>query len=472
MKRITLQHRFLWAVASVGILLTGCSLDITNPNQATDAQAFATRDGVLATSIGMQQTFAVNGVQTSIFIPGTTAREVASDINQVAFVELEDGGAALPALNSHIGDLWTAMYRTIYLTDRLIAVTDAAPASDSTYKMMGALARTYKAMALGQIAQCFDQAPIAVGTPTSPAAFQPNARVLQEVLTLLASAAQTVQQYGANPNALFLTQEFNTRAMVRGFNLGNTITLLRARYSIIAGNWQDALNFAGAVDITTAGRSEFRYDNSINPNPIFNLTSLVVRWAPRQNYGLPPALVDPADSLRTRFFITNRSGGSVLRNLPVGSHTVATSPFGAVDRAMPVFRPGEVALIRAEAQARLNNIAGAITELNRVRQKTPAQDYLGLGASLPAYSGAQDQASVLLEIYRQRCSELFMTGMRMADARRFGRPAPAQAPTAAYSPAVAPAQSPFFTIERTRNFYPYPQSERDNNPNVPADPAN
>lgn len=107
-------------------------------------------------------------------------------------------------------------------------------------------------------------------------------------------------------------------------------------------------------------------------------------------------------------------------------------------------------LIKAEVLARKNNITDAITELNKVQTKKAAGDAWGIGADLPAYSGSSTSAAVLTEIYRQRCIELFMTGLRLDDARRFNRPA----------------------AERSRNFYPYPLSERDNNSNTPADPAN
>ncbi len=42
---------------------------------------------------------------------------------------------------------------------------------------------------------------------------------------------------------------------------------------------------------------------------------------------------------------------------------------------------------------------------------------------LPAYSGGTDAASVLTEIYRNRCIELFMSGLKLEDSRRFARPA-------------------------------------------------
>ena len=97
-----------------------------------------------------------------------------------------------------------------------------------------------------------------------------------------------------------------------------------------------------------------------------------------------------------------------------------------------------------------NDLTGAVTELNKVLTKTASSDAFGVGANLPAYAGTLDQASILTEIYKNRCIELYMSGLRLEDSRRFNRPA----------------------TERNRNWYPYPDSERFNNPNTPADPAN
>ena len=90
--------------------------------------------------------------------------------------------------------------------------------------------------------------------------------------------------------------------------------------------------------------------------------------------------------------------------------------------------------------------------LNKVLTKTT--DVWGLGASLPAYSGAKTADAVLTEIYRNRCIELFMSGLKLEDSRRFGRPAAGTA-----------------TAERNRNWYPYPLNERQNNTSTPADPT-
>jgi hypothetical protein len=156
------------------------------------------------------------------------------------------------------------------------------------------------------------------------------------------------------------------------------------------------------------------------------------------SFGLPEDLKpDAADKRIASFF-----------NTTAGTNLGRASFYNANNTGIPVYRPGEVILIKAEAQARKNSVAAAITELNKILTKTT--DVVGIGAGLSAYSGATTQASVLTEIYKQRCIELFLTGLKLDDSRRFGRP----------------------ESERTRTFLPYPQNERDNNKSTPVDPVN
>ena len=82
--------------------------------------------------------------------------------------------------------------------------------------------------------------------------------------------------------------------------------------------------------------------------------------------------------------------------------------------------------------------------------KTAAADAFGVGANLLPYTGPVNQTSILTEIYRNRCIELYMSGLKLEDSKRFNRP----------------------NTERNRDWYPYPDSERFNNPNTPADPVN
>ncbi len=451
LKRITL----LCACTAL-MLASSCSLDIANPNQPSELEVLSTREGIIALAVGVQQTFATAGMTSILTVTGLTSRELTSDINVVQYQELEDGGAPLPTNNILVVDYWTRMYKIIAQCDQIIANAPKALPSGGTQSGILALAYTYKAMCLGNLAQCFEQAALSSGTRSNPASFVPRAQVYAEALRLLGVASTQVASGDFS--------DFNAKVLVKGFHLPNTIALLRARYSLFAGANQDAITFANAVNITAAGRSEFRYDNGGNNNAFFAVYKVNAYFVPRRTFGFEPStgLVDTTDA-RLSFFVTNRVKPSGLRALPCSDFT-PNSFFGSLTASIPVFRSGEVALIRAEANARLGKLDDAITDINAVRTKKAADDYLGLGAGLPAYSGAKTADAVLLEIYRQRCAELYVSGFRMEDQRRFARPAPVPA-------GGAMTTANLLLIERTRNFYPYPQTERDNNPNTPPDPA-
>lgn len=165
-------------------------------------------------------------------------------------------------------------------------------------------------------------------------------------------------------------------------------------------------------------------------------------------FRLPTALSPVAADGRIAFYFTA---------LPTAGLYNAIGFFDAVNKLVPVYLPSEMTVIKAEVFARQNNLPAATTEINKILQKTTAQDVFLVAANLPAYSGAATQTDILLEIYRNRCVELYLSGMKLEDARRFGR-------------VLTPVPFPPNTLyERNRNFLPYPDQERFNNQNTPAD---
>ncbi|MEO5781960.1 MAG: RagB/SusD family nutrient uptake outer membrane protein, partial [Ginsengibacter sp.] len=289
----------------------------------------------------------------------------------------------------------------------------------------------YKAMSLGTLAQFYEKLPINTGAnatfSTRVEALAKAVQLLDDASTLLASTT--------------VPASFNA-AVGTEIDLKNTLLALSARYNNMLGNNDAAILKAAAVDLTK--KSVFFYHNT-NPNPVYR-SGLVSNnvYGIKTDFGLSaPLLPNPADK-RIPFYLTKNSaadGGAGFYN------SDAT--------AVPIYLPGEMLLIQAEAYARKNDLVNAKLFLDKVLTKTPAQDIFGVGADLPAYAGPLDQASLLLEIYKNRAIELYLSGMKLEDSRRFGRPGPGSA-----------------TPERTRNYYPYPQQERDGNPNTPPDPAN
>jgi starch-binding outer membrane protein, SusD/RagB family len=427
-------------LVAFSIMLTNCNMDIKNPNGPTDAQILNTRDGLITLSVGLRQNYSTAGLGALILTPGTTSREIKGITTFTNITEIEAGGTSLPTFNGNILGVWLRMYRVIGIADDIITNAPSALASDAAMRSgVVAHAHLFKAMALGGLATSFEKLPLQTDK-LGAATFSERSEALKLAVKLLDDAAALVASTAPST-------EFRTKVTGADFDLINTIQAYRARYNMMLGNYDAALSAANAVDLTK--KSSFVYTTQ-SQNPIFTATQISQDYNPRENYGLPIALVDVADK-RLAFYLSTPDkvvAGEKLKKL-VGF-------FDAIDRAIPAYLPDEMRLIRAEANLRkaTPDIAAALTDINAVRTQTSG-DAFGVNAGLPAYAGEQTKEGLLTEVYKQRCAELFMTGLRFEDSRRFGRPAP-----------------PTSLAERSRNFYPYPDQERLTNPNTPTDPTN
>lgn len=430
MKRII--YFFVCLVLIAGL---SCKKEYLNPNAPTQEEVFNTADGMTRVIVGLKQRFAVNtlGVATiysAISASGLSTGELAvQNAGNADLAQLEIGGTNVAPNNGVVGSLWITT--NIVNSEAQKLIDNSGKLGDvnvkNAIKIYGHL---FKAMSLGTLAQFFEKLPINTGVSaaynTRIEALTKAVLLLDEAFTLLASTV--------------IPSSF-TAAVGAEIDLRNTLLALSARYNNMLGNNDAALAKAAAVDLTK--KSVFFYNNT-NPNPVFR-SGLISNnvYGIKTNFGLTGALApNPADK-RIPFYLTKNAtnGGAGL--------------FKDDATQIPIYLPGEMLLIQAEAYARKNDFINAKLFLDRVLTKTPAQDIFGVGADLPPYLGPLTQAALLMEIYKNRSIELYMSGMKLEDSRRFNRPGPGQA-----------------GAERTRNFYPYPQQERDGNPNTPPDPAN
>lgn len=428
MKRIIY---LLLLIAVMGVW--GCKKEYKNPNAPTQDEVFNSADGMTRVIVGIKQRFAVNtlgvaSIYSAISASGLTTKEIAVlNAGNADLAQLEIGGSNVAPNNGVISSLWTTTNISSSEAQKLI--DNSGNIGDvnlrNAVKMYGNL---YKAMSLGTLATFWEQVPINTG---ENAAFSTRAEALTKAVQLLDEAFTL---FGSTT----IPATFTT-AVGSEIDLRNTLLALSARYNNMLGNHDAAIAKAAAVDLTK--RSVFFYNNT-NPNPVFRsaLTNNNT-YGVKTNFGLTGTLVpNPADK-RIAFHLTkNAANGS---GFFLGDAT-----------AIPIYLPGEMLLIQAEAYARKNDLVNAVLFLNRVLTKTAAQDAFGIGAELPPYAGLVTQAAILEEIYKNRAIELYLSGMRLEDSRRFNRPGPGAA-----------------NADRSRNFYPYPQQERDGNTNTPADPT-
>lgn len=411
------------------IIGSSCKKNYINPGAATDVQVFSSPLGLTGVAIGLQRVYTAgraSSLYNRVSIDGLLTKQL-SVINQgnTSEYQLDLGGNSVDGTNTMLGGLWTSSNKIIYDAEKVIAGANGL--SDKAYAS-GLIGYTtiFEALALGDLSMFWEKVPAGVGNNVS---FVDRIQGYTKANTLIDNALSAI---AATPiSSAFLAN------IPAGIDIVNTLHALKARYSLFLGNNAQALSEANAVNLTV--KSTFNFSTA-NLNPIFETGTSTnnVYAADNVNLGLPASLQpDPSDK-RIAFYTTTAYASKIL-----GFAAGSTTPW-------PVYLPGEMTLIKAEAYARANDLVNALIELNKVITKQPASDPFGVGAGLPPVAGLTQQ-QILDLIYKHRAIELFMSGFRLEDQRRLGRP----------------------TTERKRNLLPYPFLERDNNPNLAGipDPA-
>ncbi|MBC7828723.1 MAG: RagB/SusD family nutrient uptake outer membrane protein [Chitinophagaceae bacterium] len=431
MKKHIISNSLKYLLALIIVGTNSCKKNYINPSAATDQQVFSSPKGLTGVATGLQRVYSAGRASSlyNLITADAFLTNQVSILNQgnTAEYQLFLGGGSVDGTNTILGGLWTSSNKIIYDAD--LVISNAKNLADKPFAggLIGYVS-IFKALSIGNMAMFWEQIPAGVGANIT---FVNRTEGFNKAIAVIDEAIAALNV--ALPSAAFLS------SIPAGVDIVNTLNALKARYSLFTGNHLQALTSTSAVDLTK--RSTLNYD-AINLNPIFEtVTSTNNVYAVIDSVmGLPAAVQPNIADQRVPFYISTNATAPRFRVKGFGGTTTA---------AFPAYLPGEMILIRAEAYARLNQLPQAVVELNKILTKKPADDPFGVGANLPAYAGPMTQADILLEIYRQRRIELFMSGLSLEDMRRFGRP----------------------TTERRRNFFPYPFRERDNNPNTPPDPA-
>jgi hypothetical protein len=425
---------FLTIVAILLFTTTSCNREYLDPSSTSETQSTSDVNGLIALVNGLQYRFTITRAAptyTTVTASGLTTKELTVlNAGNTDEENLRIGAGNVASGNALVTNIWEQSH-LVKASANIILNSIGKVGDAGTKTGIVGYASIFKALSLGTLAQFFQQAPIAVG---QNAAFSSREDLLKEAIAVLENAATIA---AAAP----VSASFTARTG-GGIDIPNTIQALIARYALMLGDNAKALAAAEKVDITK--QSVFRFDD-LTRNPMWDvaINNINVVQPISLNMGLPEALKPAATDKRTDFYFVSRTAtNNVFR---------AKGFYTANSAVVPIYLPGEMLLIKAEAQARLGNVDKAIVELDKVLTKKT--DAFSLGADLPAYTGDKTKDAVLVEIYRNRAIELFLSGMKLEDSRRFGRPGPKDA-----------------GAERTRNWYPYPNSERDNNTNTPANP--
>jgi starch-binding outer membrane protein, SusD/RagB family len=418
--------RTMVAILVLVTVFMGCEA-----NQIEKSPDNSNADEMMLSLVGIKYQFAVGrdaALYNAITINGMITKEITTKTDgDIDLSQLRVGYSAIQPYNSFITRLWKTLLTinksSIDVMVNSRKVPDAA-LGNSIYILGG----IYRALALGTAAAFWEEVPVEYG---ADAEFSTREEALKLAVGILDSVGVKLQ-------VTTVPQSFYNRTGAE-IDLRNTILMLSARYHNMLGNYTKAREFALRAD---PGSRSVYFFNSLNPNPVYFFgTGSTVGYKAGEGFGLPVSLLPDAADKRRAFFL--QKPGVTINGGLIGF-------FAADDIKIPIYQPGERLLIIAESYL-WNDPAKAKNYLDSVLLKKPSEDIYNVGADLPAYSGPIDATSLKMEIFRNRCIELYMSGHRMADARRM-------------------QIDPDFD-KRSRNNLPYPLVERDGNIKTPPNPV-
>jgi starch-binding outer membrane protein, SusD/RagB family len=431
------MRKHLAAGVLLGALsLAGCDLTRLNPNAPTEERILGSREGIVNVAIGLQRRYA-DAIDDFVASGGLVTDEFGAP--SATFISYRDAEVGILADDGDPVELpWGNHFRTIKSANDLLVHAPNVELGEGTEAGILSLANLFKAMAIGNLIQLYEQIPLDVYENAS-APFVSRDVALAEVLDLLDEALIQFDRGVSN--------EFTTTILATGIDLRNTILAMQARYQRLAGDHAAAASAAAAVSPSVL--SVLTYDLQV-VNPIWNRGFSSSQFRPTDAFSTEAEATDDRAS-----FTATATPFHVIQTADVSDFQPLNNfrQYNAEARPIALYYPGEMVLIRAEALVRqaTPDLATAATLVNSVRTKcdaAPTGDPEACEAALPA-TALDTPAELLAEIYRQRRFELYATGLRWEDLRRLGEIGTG--------------------LPGNRCWLIYPRSERNSNPNVPPE---
>ncbi|WBO83152.1 RagB/SusD family nutrient uptake outer membrane protein [Hymenobacter yonginensis] len=354
--------------------------------------------------------------------------------------------------NTEVTNMWSSLYSTVNRANNVIAYTPAVTGTtDAVKSQIVGEALFVRALAYFYLVNYWGDVPLVVTPTTTPdntlfVARNPKAAVYDQMVADLTAAEAALPTTGGPARATRLAA---TALKAR-------IALYRQQYSeasrlsdlVLAGSYTLNPSYRTAVASENPAESifEVQFDAQNQSSYAFFMLPTANggrnEMSPTGTGSTLPTSYETGDQRRDAT-ISNGTFTLNGRAVPTGNQVKYTDPGTGTDNFKTI-RLAEIILISAEAKARLNDVPGAITALNRIRTR----------AGLTAVATTLTQTQVLDQIERDRRSELALEGHRWFDLIRTGR-----------------AQAVLGITDVNRLLLPIPFRETVNNPNITQNPG-
>ena len=471
-----------------GILLfISCNKFVQVPepiSSVTSEQVFSTDANATAAMLGIYSYMSGDGYSTSFsnlyttFLPGRSADELTIEPTGQESLDpfLTNSLTTLYATNAVLGDFWQPAYYDIYQANAVISGAQASTGMTPAAKreLIGE-AKFIRAFCYFYLTNIFGDLPLDTNIDfnhTVLIAKTPQAQIYQQIVADLLDAQ----------NALPIDFSLSDGMPIRANKWAATALLARVYlYYLPKPNYISADSAASEVinsgqfslvplpvvptngippsdsDVFQANSSESilqlqtpnTYPYATLEGDFFNPQCATCgpngAWLTFQLLGA----FEPNDLRRTNWVDSIINNG-ITYYYPYKYKVYVGGP-GNITENYTLLRFAEQYLIRAEAEANLNQLGAAISDLNTIRTR----------AGLPNYSGSANQDSVLAAIQHEDQIEFFAEwGHRWFDLKRWGIAIPTLG--------VIPYK---VGIDSTQLLYPIPISEIQTDPNLTQNPG-
>ncbi len=392
-------------VLGAALVIGACDLELTDPNSPNEQDIITTADGLIEVAVGLQAEWGDQLVDP-VYIQALATDGIGAIPQAFESYRLVDAGDPITNDLGPSTETWAGMYDVVLVADVLLANVPGAPMTDETKSGILAMAQLFKAMAFGNLLQVYERIPLDVGLDNLDPEFATRDEGWAEVLRLL-NAART--QLQTTPPG----SEFEDRVLAEGFDLENTIDAMIARFALIAGDLDQAMDAAQRVDLDVL--SEFRF-SATDPNSIWVMmlgSGNAFRLLPEDAFRLN---AQPGDA-RVAYWVSEAA--TTGSTAPLDAH----AKYSDREANFAAYYPDEMRLIMAEVHARMGNLPAALTLVNEVRTQCSSA-FDEPTACLPALTAGQvsTQQAMLDAILLERQYELYLQAVSWSDLRRFGKP--------------------------------------------------
>jgi len=367
----------------------------------------------------------------------------------------------LAATNGQVASpLWSSLYNYVYQCNKINEGVQQSPGvTEAGRDLLTAEASFVRGLCYFYLVNLYDSVPLVLTTDYRANALLPRSgsdKVYEQIIKDLQFAQDKMGESFINTGVRFRPTMWSATALL-------------ARVYQFRNNWKAAEDAATAVIGKTA---YYRLDSlngvftTVSPEAIWDIANAgsniytidgpkISGNASNNAYRMTPYLLGLFQAGDQRTTKWTRVAGGVTA--PLKYKTTSNTQVGAKSESTMVLRLAELYLIRAEARAQQNNLAGAIQDVDSVRIRAGAKGNATQAFQTVLFSNPSiGQSDLLNLIYDERLREFFSEfGLRWLDAKR-----------------LQPKNIALFfgsrkpNITATDAFFPVPDYDLRNNPNL------